>query len=110
MKCTRIDTDTKSTLTLEGALDAQTGSEVRPLFDEVIARRPRLVVIDVERVTMLDSHGVGMLVSLSKRLRADGAEMVVVGARDQPLMVIKLLKLEGLFGITQAEATRDNPL
>ncbi len=97
MKCTRTDTDGETSLRLEGALDAQTGSEVRPIFDAVVAARPRRVVVDLAALTILDSTGVGLLVALCKRVRANGGDVAVVGAVEQPLMVIRLLKLEALF-------------
>ena len=39
----------------------------------------------------------GAIVSLFKRLKAEGGEMVLVGARDQPLAVLKLLRLDRVF-------------
>lgn len=99
MKCTRTDSEAESQIRLEGALDAHTGSAVRPIFDDVVAARPRRVVVDITAVTMLDSSGVGMLIALFKRVRGDGGEAVVVGAGPQPLMVIRLLKLEAFFGL-----------
>ena len=43
---------------------------------------------------MLDSSGVGALVSLYKRVRARGGEVVVLGLRDQPLAIFRLLRLD----------------
>ena len=97
MKCTRTDNDGESRLRLEGALDAQTVSDARPIFDAVVASHPRRVVVDLALLTMLDSSGVGLLVALCKRVRTDGGDVAVVGAVEQPLMVIRLLKLEEMF-------------
>ena len=35
MKCNRTDIDTETRLELEGALDALTAPEIRPIFDKV---------------------------------------------------------------------------
>jgi anti-anti-sigma factor len=43
---------------------------------------------------MLDSSGVGALVSLYKRVRAQGGDVVVTGLRDQPLAIFRLLRLD----------------
>lgn len=99
MKCNRTDNDTESRLQLEGALDALTAPGISSIFDAVVADRRRLVTVDIERVTMMDSWGVGAIVSLYKRVTADGGQVVVVGARDQPLSVLKLLKLERVLGL-----------
>lgn len=94
-----IDPEGASRLKVVGALDALTARSVRPVIDDVVARRPRRVVVDLEDLTLLDSFGVGLIVSLFKRLKAYGAELVVVGAHDQPLTVLRVLKLEAAFGM-----------
>jgi anti-sigma B factor antagonist len=99
MHCTRTDKDGETHLRLQGALDAQTASEVRTIFDAVVAAKPRRVIVDLAALTLLDSSGVGLLVALCKRVRADGGDVGLVGAVEQPLMVIRLLKLEELFGL-----------
>jgi anti-sigma B factor antagonist len=99
MNCIRTDNDTESRLVLDGALDALTAPDIRPIFDKVVADGRRRVLIDIEKVTMIDSSGVGAIVSLFKRIKADGGQVLVVGAKDQPLAVLKLLKLDRVFGL-----------
>jgi len=52
------------------------------------------VEVDLAQLRMLDSSGVGALVSLYKQVRARGGEVVVVGLRDQPLAIFRLLRLD----------------
>jgi anti-sigma B factor antagonist len=99
MNCTRTDVDGESKLRIVGALDSLTVREIRPIIDALVADRPRRVKVDFGELTLLDSSGVGAVVSLFKRVKADGGEVVVVGARDQPLAVLKLLKLDRVFGL-----------
>jgi anti-sigma B factor antagonist len=100
MKWTRTDSDGESRLFLEGAFDAQSAPEVRPFLDRVANERPRRVVVDLAAVSMLDSSGIGLLIAFCKKVRGEGGEVVVAGAVEQPLMVIRLLKLEALFGLS----------
>jgi anti-anti-sigma factor len=86
-------------LTLEGALDAHTVPELHAFLATWSPGPRATVVIDIDRLTLIDSSGIGVLLALSKRLRAEGKSFHVVNAHDQPLLVIKLLKLEGLFGL-----------
>ena len=99
MNCIRTDKDTESRLQIDGALDALTAPDIRPIFDVVVAEGRLHVTIDIEKVTMIDSSGVGAIVSLFKRIKAAGGQVLVVGARDQPLAVFKLLKLDRVFGL-----------
>jgi len=99
MKCTRTDLENDLRLQIDGALDALTAREVRPIFDQIVAEKPKRVTVDLESLTLIDSSGVGAIVSLFKRVKADGGQVVVVRAHDQPLAVLKLLKLDRIFGL-----------
>ena len=79
---------------LEGALDALSVDEVSSTIERVVADGAQRVIVDLERVTLLDSFGVGVLVSLWKRIKARGGQVRVVSANDQPLAVLKILKLD----------------
>lgn len=97
MKWTRTDNGDETKLEVSGALDALSATEIRPVFDKVIADGQKSVVVHVADVTLIDSPGVGTLVSLCKRIEATGGRFAISGARDQPLSVFKLLKLDRLL-------------
>lgn len=99
MNCIRTDLGSEARLEIEGALDALTVPDIRPVIDALIADEVAQVTIDLSKVTLVDSSGVGAVVSLFKRLKARGGNLTVVGARDQPLAVLKLLRLDRVFGI-----------
>jgi anti-sigma B factor antagonist len=99
MKCTRTDFDGESRLHISGSLDALTVRDIKSVLDTVVADRPRRVSVDISELTLIDSSGIGAIVSLFKRMKEQGGQLVVVGARDQPLAVLKLLKLERVFGL-----------
>jgi len=100
MNCIRTDEGGESRLTIDGALDALTVRDIRPVIDAVVADRPTRVTVDLEKLNLIDSSGVGAIVSLFKRVKANGGNVVVVNAREQPLAVLKLLKLDSVFGLT----------
>lgn len=100
MNCIRTDNGGESRLAIDGALDALTVRDLRPIIDAVVADRPQRVTVDIEKLELIDSSGVGAIVSLFKRVKANGGSVVVVGAREQPLAVLKLLKLDTVLGLT----------
>jgi anti-anti-sigma regulatory factor len=53
---------------------------------------------------MLDSSGVGALVALYKRIRAQGGDVVMTGLRDQPLAIFRLLRLDRVMLGTELPA------
>jgi anti-sigma B factor antagonist len=82
-----------------GVLDAMTSRDLRPTIDATVARRPRRLVVDLGELRMLDSTGVGVLIALWKGVKAAGGEVNVVGAREQPLAVLEILKLDRVLGL-----------
>ena len=81
-------------LAIEGELDAVSVPELRTDIEKLLARRPARVEIDLSMLRMVDSSGVGALVSLYKRVRAQGGDVTVTGLRDQPLAIFRLLRLD----------------
>lgn len=95
----RQDDGTTTTLRIKGELDALTTPELRPTLDAVVRDGPREVTVDLSDLRLIDSSGVGALVSLFKRIRANGGSIRFVGVTEQPRVIFKLLRLDVVFGI-----------
>ena len=99
MNCVRTDLGAETRLEIDGSLDALTAPDIRGVFDAVVASSVKKVTVDLGNLKMIDSSGVGAIVSLYKRVKAEGGQVVVTGVRDQPLAVFKLLKLDRVFAL-----------
>lgn len=97
MGFTRVDEGDVTTLKIEGTLDAMTAPELRPLMDEIVTEGRSQVTLDLSSLRLIDSSGVGVLVSLFKRVRSNGGDVSIVGLKDQPLAIFKLLRLDRVF-------------
>lgn len=87
----------RTILRIEGELDALTVPEIRAALDALVAEEPKHVVIDLTALRLIDSSGVGAIVSLFKRLRAYGGGTTVVGVTGQPLAIFQVLRLDRVF-------------
>ncbi len=83
-----------STLRIEGELDANSVVELRPIIARIGEERPSQVLVDLSALRLIDSSGVGAIVALFKVVRAYGGTLDVVGVRDQPLAILRLLHLD----------------
>jgi anti-sigma B factor antagonist len=90
-------------LSIGGELDVTTIPELEPMLTRLVDREPWQVELELSRLRMIDSTGVGALVRFSKRLRACGCLLAVSGLRDQPLAVFRLLRLDGKLGDVDCE-------
>lgn len=92
-----FDLDTKkdeAVLRIEGELDALSVVDLRPIIDRIGQERPSKVLVDLSRLRLIDSSGVGAIVALFKVVRAYEGALAVVGVRDQPLAIFRLLHLD----------------
>jgi len=97
MTFSRTDTGEETTLRIEGALDAVTAPDLRPILDALVSEKRPRVIVELSALRLIDSSGVGALVALYKRLRAQGGIVSVIGLKDQPLAIFKLLRLDRVF-------------
>ncbi len=93
MRHRTIEREGETILRIAGALDAHTVGELDPTVDALVASRRR-ITIDLSSLDLLDSAGVGLLVRLRKRFAERGGAARVIGLREQPLAMLRLLRLD----------------
>jgi anti-sigma B factor antagonist len=96
-----LEQETGSTvLRVRGELDALSCPELRVVLDALAAREKCVVIVDLSELRLIDSSGVGVMVSLYKRVRANGGDVKFVGVTAQPLVIFKLLRLDRAFELS----------
>jgi anti-sigma B factor antagonist len=95
----RTDNGEETVLRIEGVLDAVTTPEIRPLIEALIKDQRASISVDMSSLRLIDSSGVGVIVSLFKRAKTYGGKVKITGLRDQPLTIFKLLRLDKVFAV-----------
>ena len=62
----------------------------------------RKFLIDFSRTGYIDSSGLGVLVSLSKKIRDEGGDLRLAGLNEDLKTLFELTKLDTLFAITDS--------
>jgi len=104
MNYSRIDEENATLLQIRGELDALSAGELRPLLDRVVEDGRRDVTVDLSELRLIDSSGIGALVSLYKRVRGVGGTVKFTGVTAQPLVIFKLLRLDVVFELERETA------
>jgi anti-sigma B factor antagonist len=81
-------------LRVRGSLDARTAADLKPEVVAIGDSGTKKVVVDLSALALIDSSGVGVLISLFKRLRAIGGQVCFAGVQAQPKEVFRLLRLD----------------
>src|SRR5436190_1783629 len=87
-------------LHIRGELDALSCSDIRPVLDSIVENGRRIVSLNLSELRLIDSSGVGAIVSLYKRIRANGGEVRFIGVTAQPLVIFRLLRLDRVFELS----------
>lgn len=90
----RSEQDGVQLLVVRGSLDALSASDLKT---EVVAlgdSGAKKVLVDLDGLTLIDSSGVGVLISLFKRIRGAGGQVCFAGVKAQPKEVFRLLRLD----------------
>lgn len=93
------ETPDETRVLIRGSLDINTAPALGEEIDKIVAARPRQVVADLAGLDLIDSSGVAALVKLYKGVRAGGGTVTIAGARDQPLAIFKLLRMDKVFNL-----------
>ncbi|HEY0195120.1 MAG TPA: STAS domain-containing protein [Kofleriaceae bacterium] len=80
-------------------LDINTAPALGEEIDKILVARTQKVVVDLTGLDLIDSSGVAALVKLYKGVRNLGGTVTITGARDQPLAIFKLLRMDKVFNL-----------
>jgi anti-sigma B factor antagonist len=87
---------------VEGQLIVGNRQELKQRVLDELDSGARKVLVDFSRTGYIDSSGLGVLVSLAKRLRDDGGELRLANLNDDLRTLFELTKLDTLFPIADS--------
>lgn len=79
---------------LRGELDLSTVGKVQDELHRIEASSPRVVVLDLSKLTFLDSTGLRCLVTADERARESGRRVVIVRGPEAVQRVFSITRLE----------------
>ena len=91
--------DDATTLLLVGEIDLSSAHLMVDSIDDAIEAGARRVILDFAGVTFVNSTGLGAMVAATKRLRADGGDLVLRQFRGIPASALATTGLDRFFTI-----------
>jgi anti-sigma B factor antagonist len=99
MEISLVEGDEKTIVKLTGDIYTEQGDELLQVFNGIIEKNPKEVVIDLSKLKSITSSGIGKIVSLYKDLNKEGGKIRIVGANDTIMQIFKIVKLDKLMEI-----------
>lgn len=89
-------------LGVDGQLIVGNRHELKQKVLDAVEAGERKFLIDFSSTGYIDSSGLGVLVSLSKKIREAGGELRLAGLNEDLRTLFELTKLDTLFAITES--------
>ncbi|MCF6255310.1 MAG: STAS domain-containing protein [Gammaproteobacteria bacterium] len=93
-------TDGDLIVKLCGEMDALGCTKIRTELEQITNTENSNVSLDLSQVSFLDSSGIGAIVFLYKRLKAQGRTLIIVGVQGQPQELMKLLRIDSAIPVS----------
>lgn len=87
---------------VEGQLIVGNRQELKQRVLEELEKGERKFVVDFQKTGYIDSSGLGVLVSLSKKVREQGGELRLANLNEDLKTLFELTKLDTLFQIADS--------
>jgi anti-anti-sigma factor len=97
---------TAKVLALEGEIDFHLSPEVAASLRSIAARKPKRVVVDLAKVTYLDSSGLAALILGMQKTEEYGGEFYLAGMRPDVRSILETACLDQLFKILPGSDSR----
>src|SRR5260370_28298647 len=88
----------------DGRLMVGNGQELKQKVLDALDVGAKKFVLDFTRTGYIDSSGLGVLVSLSKKIREQGGDLRLAGLNEDLQTLFELTKLDTLFAIAKTPA------
>ncbi len=96
--------ETHAVIMVSGELDAATGRQLHAELVEMFSAGIDRVVLDLRRLTFVDSFGLGVIVSAKKRLSQEGNSLCLVADETQRNLR-RILEITGLDRVLPVHPT-----
>jgi anti-sigma B factor antagonist len=91
--------DRPNVLPLEGEIDLHVSPEVGESLRKMVAKKPRVLVVDLSKVTYLDSSGLAVLIEAMQRVQEYGGRFALAGVQESVKQVLEIARLDQVFQI-----------
>ena len=91
--------ETPNVLPLDGEIDLHVSPEVAKSLKSIIANKPKQLVVDLTKVTYLDSSGLAVLIEGMQDVREYGGRFGLAGVQEDVKLVFDIARLDQVFDI-----------
>jgi len=86
-------------LPLEGEIDLHVSPRVAISVAQIIGKKPPKLVVDLSRVTYIDSSGLAVLIEAMQNVERYGGKLAIAGMQETVQSIFEIARLDQVFRI-----------
>ena len=86
---------------IHGRITIATSEQMRRMLSDALRAKPTNVSVDLSDVSYIDTSGLATLVEAFWTANKQATRLVLVGIQGQPQFLLKITRLDRLFGIAR---------
>jgi anti-sigma B factor antagonist len=87
----------RNVLPLYGEIDLNVSPEIAETFEKLVRSRPPRVVVDLTRVTYIDSSGLAVLIVGMQQVKEYGGKFALAGLQSDVRSILETARLDQIF-------------
>lgn len=84
-----------------GEVDIDSAEELKLKLVDLLSEKNRSVIINAEDMEYIDSTGLGMLIGIVKRLKAESNDLIIVNPKPGILKLLTITGLDKVFSVRE---------
>ena len=86
-------------LPLDGEIDLHVSLSVAASLAKMIEKKPGKIIVDLSRVTYIDSSGLAALIEAMQNVEQYGGQFVLAGLQESVRVIFEIARLDQVFQI-----------
>ncbi len=96
---------TTDILALDGEIDLHRSAEIKQTFSPLIEQKTARILLDLSRVSYIDSSGLAIFIEALQRVMAYGGTLAIFGLGASVRSIFEIARLDQVFQIFPDEAS-----
>ncbi|PYL38113.1 MAG: anti-sigma factor antagonist [Verrucomicrobia bacterium] len=97
--CSVPSEDQPNVLSLEGEIDLHISPNVAASLNMMIEKKPKQLIVDLARVTYIDSSGLAALIEGMQNVQEYGGKFALAGLQEPVRTIFEIARLDQVFRI-----------
>jgi anti-sigma B factor antagonist len=89
--------DAPNVLPLEGEIDLHVSPRISTALGVMIEQKPQRLVVDLAKVTYIDSSGLAVLIEGMQNVEAYGGKFILAGIQENVKPIFEIARLDQVF-------------